>query len=101
MVKLFKDLTNERALCRRRRFYLWFTIQLTAYELQYFLLNSFSKFSKVPNNWPLYMYADKFISKIYGSCLENRVKLRCLEAVRVGRAGDILRKNAEKILKIA
>lgn len=37
----------------------------------------------------------------YGSCLKNRVKLRCLEAVRVGRAGDILRRNAEKILKIA
>lgn len=33
------------------------------------------------------------LRKIYGSCFENRVKLGCLEAVRVGRA--------EKILKIA
>lgn len=37
--------------------------QYLASDLRYLLLNSFSKFSKVPNNWPLYMYADKFISK--------------------------------------
>lgn len=40
-----------------------YCLQYLASDLQYFILNSFSKFSKVPNNWPLYMYADKFTPK--------------------------------------